>query len=166
MKFDGKDVTTMRGLPKLVAQTPIGKSVDVDVLRQSQKKTLTAAVGLLDDGEDKPDTDQPPQKDEGKPPSTALMGLMLVPLTDELRSKMGFDPKVKGVLVTEIDPDSPAASKNIRVGDVIIEAQQELVATPSDIEKTIDKVKRAGGKSVLLLVEDAKGDTRFVAVPF
>ena len=65
-----------------------------------------------------------------------------MPLTDELRSKFGFDPKVKGVLVTEIDPDSPAASKNIKVGDVIVEAQQEPVATPSDIEAAIDKVKK------------------------
>ena len=55
LKFDGKDVTTMRGLPKLVAQTPIGKSVELEVLRQGQKKTLTAAVGLLDDDEDKPE---------------------------------------------------------------------------------------------------------------
>jgi serine protease Do len=70
------------------------------------------------------------------------------------------------VLVTEIDPVSPAASKNIKVGDVIIEAQQEPVKAPSDIEAGIDKVKKTGGKTVLLLVEDAKGDTRFVAVPF
>ena len=55
LKFDGKDVTTMRGLPKLVAQTPIGKSVEVEVLRQGQKKTLTAAVGELEEDEDKPE---------------------------------------------------------------------------------------------------------------
>jgi serine protease Do len=49
---------------------------------------------------------------------------------------------------------------------VITEAQQESVKAPSDIEKAIEKVKKAGGKSVLLLVEDVKGDTRFVAIPF
>ncbi len=165
LKFDGKDVTTMRGLPKLVAQTPIGKSVELEVLRLGQKKIVTAAVGLLDDGEDKPEP-VPEKPKEENPAASALMGLSLVPLTDEIRSKFGFDPKVKGVLVTEIDPDSPAASKNIRVGDVILEAQQEPVATASDIESAIDKVKKSGGKTVLLLVEDAKGDTRFVAVPF
>ena len=40
LKFDGKDVTTMRGLPRLVAQTPIGKEVDVEVLRKGQRKTV------------------------------------------------------------------------------------------------------------------------------
>jgi serine protease Do len=166
LKFDGKEVSTMRGLPKLVAQTPIGKTVELEVLRQGQKKTLSVAVGLLEEGEDKPEAGAPKPKEEEKPPSSALMGLTLMPLTDELKTKFGFDQKLNGVLVTEIDPESPAASKNIKVGDVIIEAQQEPVAAPADIEKSIEKVKKSGGKTVLLLVEDAKGDTRFVAVPF
>ena len=166
LKFDGKDVTTMRGLPKIVAQTPIGKTVEVEVLRQGQKKTMSAAVGLLEDGEDTLEPAQTKEKEEDKPPSTVLMGLTLIPLTDDMRSKFGFDPKIKGVLVTAIDPDSPAASKNIRPGDVITEAQQEAVETPADIEKSVEKLKKTGGKTVLLLVEDAKGDTRFVAVPF
>ena len=53
LKFDGKDVTTMRGLPRLVAQTPIGKDVDVEVLRKGQKRTLRVAVGRLAE-EDEP----------------------------------------------------------------------------------------------------------------
>ncbi len=83
-----------------------------------------------------------------------------------MRAKAGLDPKIKGLLVMEIDPDSPAAQKSIKPGDIIVEAQQEPVATSEDIQKGIDKVKQAGGKTVLLLVEDGKGDTRFVAVPF
>ena len=47
LKFDGKDVTSMRGLPRLVAQTPIGKDVDVELLRKGQKLTLKVAVGRL-----------------------------------------------------------------------------------------------------------------------
>lgn len=166
LKFDGKDVTTMRGLPKLVAQAPIGKSVEVEVLRQGQKKTLTVAVGMLDDEDSKPepaakgDAEQPPQ------PSSTVLGLVLAPLSDEARSRFGFDAKVNGVLVTEIDPSSQAASKNIRPGDVITEAQQEPVREIKDVEAAVEKVKKSGGKSVLLLVEDAKGDTRFVAIPF
>jgi len=165
LKFDGKDVTTMRGLPKLVAQTPIGKNVEVEVLRQGQKKTLSSAVGLLDDEEDKPEP-ATEKKPEEKQPSSAVMGLTLLPLTDEMRSRFGFDPKIQGVLVMDIDPNSAAATKNIKPGDVITEAQQEPVTSPADIEKAIEKVKNAGGKTVLLLVEDSKGDTRFVAVPF
>lgn len=168
LKFDGKDVSTMRGLPKIVAQTPIGKTVEVEVLRQGQKKTLSAAVGLLDEPDDSLDTPSGKEKkDEEKAPETSsLLGLTLVPLSDELRQRFGFDAKVKGVLVAAIDPDSPAAGKNIKPGDVIVEAQQEAVSTPDDIVRSVEKLKQAGSKQVLLLVEDAKGDTRFVAVPF
>lgn len=168
LKFDGKDVSTMRGLPKIVAQTPIGKTVEVEVLREGQKQTLSAAVGMLDEAEDS--LDNPPdkeKKDEDKAPETSsLLGLTLVPLSDELRQRFGFDAKVKGVLVAAIDPDSAAAGKNIKPGDVIVESQQEAVSTPDDIQRSVDKLKQAGSKQVLLLVEDAKGDTRFVAIPF
>lgn len=166
LKFDGKDVSTMRGLPKLVAQAPIGKSVQVEVLRQGQKKELTVAVGMLDDEADKPEPASEGPKDEAPTPKSSVLGLTLQPLTDEARTRFGFDAKVNGVIVGDIDPSSAAASKNIRPGDVITEAQQEPVKEVKDIEAAIEKVKKAGGKSVLLLVEDAKGDTRFVAIPF
>jgi serine protease Do len=166
LKFDGKDVTTMRGLPKLVAQAPIGKTVEVEVQRQGQKKTLSVAVGMLDDEEDKPEPATEEKKEEQPQPSTAVLGLTLTPLTADMRQRFGFDPKIKGVIVMEIDPSSPAASKNIKPGDVITEAQQEPVDEAADLEAAIEKVKKTGGKSVLLLVEDSKGDTRFVAIPF
>jgi serine protease Do len=166
LKFDGKDVTTMRGLPKLVAQSPIGKAVEIEVQRQGQKKTLTVTVGMLDDEEGNPTPAAEEKKDEAPPASSTVLGLSLLPLNDEMRSRFGFDAKVKGLIVGEIDPSSAAASKNIRPGDVITEAQQEPVATTKDLELAIEKVKKTGGKSVLLLVEDAKGDTRFVAIPF
>jgi len=166
LKFDGKDVTTMRGLPKLVAQARIGSTVDIEVLRQGQKKTLKVEVGTLNDEEDKPEPAGAQDKEQTPEPSATVLGLSLLPLTDEARSRLGFDAKVKGVLVADIDPSSQAATKNIKVGDVITEAQQEPVASPEDLEKAIEKVKKSGGKSILLLVEDAKGDTRFVAIPF
>ena len=166
LKFDGKDVTTMRGLPKIVAQATIGKSVEVEVLRQGQKKTLNVAVGMLDEEDDTPTPSTDEKKDEAPQPSSSVLGLSLMPLTDEMRTRFGFNEKVKGLIVGEIDPASAAASKNIRPGDVITEAQQEPVASVKDLETAIEKVKKAGGKSVLVLVEDAKGDTRFVAIPF
>src|SRR5262249_47712777 len=52
LKFDGKDVTSMRGLPRIVAQTQIGKDVDVELLRKGQKKTVRVAVGRLTEDED------------------------------------------------------------------------------------------------------------------
>jgi serine protease Do len=166
LKFDGKDVSTMRGLPKIVAQTPIGKTVDVELLRAGQKKTIKVAVGRLVEDDDKASVAITKAPEANKPAASASMiGLKLAALSDELRLKFGLDAKIKGVVVLEIDPQSPAAQKGIKVGDVIVEAAQELVATPEDIARGIEKVKKAGRKAVLLRVEDGKGDLRFVAIP-
>jgi serine protease Do len=181
LKFDGKEVTTMRGLPRLVAQTPIGKDVDVEILRKGQKRNLKVAVGRLTE-EDEPktaakgprskdskskgkDKDKEKEKDTSKPAGRALIGLVLAPLNDELRTKHKLGKDTKGVIVLEVDPASPAAEKGVKVGDVIVEAAQEAVTSIDDITKSIDKVKKAGRKAVLLRLEDGKGDLRFVAVP-
>ena len=85
---------------------------------------------------------------------------------DALRKQYGIDPKVtKGVVVTDAPAAGAAAKKGIKAGDVIVEAAQEQVATPEDVARSVEKVKKAGRKAVLLRVEDAKGDLRFVAVP-
>ena len=184
LKFDGKDVTTMRGLPRLVAQTPIGKDVDVEILRKGQKRSMKVAVGRLTEdeepkaatkgprgkdkqskGKDK-EKDKDSNKDSGKSGGrSALIGLGLAPLTDELRTKHKLGKDTKGVIVLEVDPASPAAEKGIKAGDVIVEAAQDAVTSIDDINKSIDKVKKAGRKAVLLRLEDGKGDLRFVAVP-
>ncbi len=165
LKFDGKDVTTMRGLPKIVANSPIGKAVDVEIMRHKEKKTLSVTVGRLDEVEEPTAVGAKEDKKEDTPAAKPVLGLTLVPLTDALRKQFNFDDKMKGLLVTEIDQESSSASKNIKVGDVIVEAQQEQVATVEAFSDIIDKVKRTGAKSIILLVEDAKGDTRFIGLP-
>jgi len=175
LKFDGKDVSTMRGLPRMVAQTPIGKDVDVEVLRKGQRKTLRVAVGRLSEEEPvaKSAHETPkrgkrgkePDKEGSKPSSRALIGLVLAPLTDELRAKHGIDKGVNGVLVLEVDPASPAAEKGVKTGDVIVELAQEPVRSLEDVSKGVDKVKKAGARAVLLHLDGGKGDLRFVALP-
>lgn len=169
VRFDGRDVSTMRGLPRLVAQTPIGKKVDVDLMRDGRSERVSVEVGLLlDDG---PEADSPttgPATPGGPPaaPATSVqLGMTLSPLTDELRGLYNLDKKVAGVIVTEVEGTSPAASKSIKPGDVIVEVAQDQVTTPDDVARSIEKVKKSGRRAVLLRIEDAKGDLRFVAVP-
>ncbi len=164
-KFDGKDVSTMRGLPRVVSQTPVGRTVDVEVLRKGQKKVLKAVVGRLQEDEDKKDDKDSKKPGADKAPGKALIGLGLSAITDELRTKHKIDPKVKGVVVVEVDPASQAAQKGIKAGDVIVEAAQDPVTSVEDVSKAIEKVKKAGRKQVLLRIEEGKGDLRFVAVP-
>jgi serine protease Do len=164
LKFDGKDVTTVRGLPKLVAQTAIGRTVDVELQRKGQKRVVKVTLGRLTEDETKADGKKGDGTSETAPSSKALIGLSISPLTDELRAKFNIGKTIKGVVVTEVDPQSAVAAKNIKVGDVIVEAAQEPVTSLEDIAKSIDKIKKIGRKQMLLRVEDPKGDMRFVAV--
>ena len=167
MKFDGKEVTTMRGLPKIVAQTPIGKAVDVNVLRKGTNKTVQVAIGRLEE-EEGPSTVSEKSDDKPKgdlPAAATVLGLKLSPLTAEARKKYGIDEKTNGLVVEDVDAQSPAAQKGIKEGDVIVEAAQDAMSKPEDLAKSVDKVRQAGRKAVLLRVEDGKGDLRFIAVP-
>ena len=172
LKFDGKDVTTMRGLPRLVAQTPIGKDGRRRAASQGPEKDAEGRGRAPRRGRRdrrRPTVSQEQGKDRSPRPDTlkptVVIGLVLAPLTDELRTKYNIDAKLKGVIVLEVDPASRGRQKSVKVGDVIVEAAQETVSTPDDVSKSIEKVKKAGRKAVLLRIEDAKGDMRFVAVP-
>jgi serine protease Do len=179
VKFDGRDVASVRALTRAVAQTQVEKTVDVEILRKGKPQTLKIAVGRLveeekpakgaagkgkdDDKNKSDDKDKTDKKSSNEPAS--FLGLKLAPLDDVQRKKFGIDEKVKGVLVLEVDPQAPAAQKGVRVGDVIVEAAQDQVNAVSDVGASIEKVKKAGRRAILLRLEDGRGDLRFVAVP-
>jgi serine protease Do len=154
----------MRALPRLVARTPIDKTVDVEVRRKGEKKTLRVTIGRLADDEARPKALSGAPNGEAPQSEMSVLGLKLSRLNDKLRSKYGFGADVTGAIVSEVDPESPAA-KRIRPGDVIVEAAQEPVTDPQDIARKVEDVKRSGGKTVQLGVEDALGGYRFIAIP-
>lgn len=163
LTFDGSEVESMRSLPRLVARTKIGKPVDVVVLRNDKKLTVKVTIGKL------PETQEVAAKDdkeaeEKEPEKTTLLGLSIVPMSGELRTKYKIDKDVAGVVITEVDPDSDAARKNIAEGNVIVEVKGAKVTSPDQVSKEVEATRESGRKSVLLLIADAKGDLRFVAV--
>ncbi|MGD9785973.1 MAG: Do family serine endopeptidase [Hyphomicrobiaceae bacterium] len=162
--FDGKPVKTMRSLPRLVARTDVGKVVTVEVVRRGDEKRLDVEIARLMDEE--PADAATPEPEAGPPPPKVVLGLTLAVMSDELRRQYKIGDKVKGVIVTAVEPGSTAERKSIRPGDIIVEVAQDAVATPEDVSRSIDKVTRTGRKAVLLRIENGKGDLRFVAVPF
>jgi serine protease Do len=164
VKFDGKDVKESRDLPRIVASTTVGKAVDVVLMRKGKEVTKSVTLGRLEDGEKA----QPAALNQ---PSTAApsltsraLGLELSGVTDELRKRFNIKDSVKGVVVTKVDPNSPAADKRIQPGELVVEVGQEAVNSPADISRRVEALKKDGRKSALLLVSSAQGDVRFVAV--
>jgi serine protease Do len=85
-------------------------------------------------------------------------------MSDDLRKRYKIKDTVKGIVITGVDTGSPAAEKRLSAGDVIVEIAQEAVANADDFQAKIDKLKKDGRKSALLLVAGADGELRFVAL--
>ena len=159
--FDGKTVPDSRKLPRMVAETPIGTAVDVVIWRKGEAVTLQVTLGeLTEEAIAATSGSTPPSAADGK---VTALGVALASLTDALRAEHGLDAEVKGVLVTEVDPKGSAAAKDVQPGDVIVEVDQEEVASPGDVAKHIEQAKADGYRVVTLLLYRA-GDFQWVAV--
>ncbi len=166
IKFDGKDITEMRRLPRIVADTQIDKPVDVVVWRKKKEVPLKVQVGeLVENDQVAAATPGPGGSPTPSTPggSVTELGLQLSSVTQPLREKFGLADDAQGVVVTDVSGASAAGEKGVKPGDTIVEVGQEEVKTPADVASKIKAARDAKRKSVLLLV-DQKGDLRFVAV--
>jgi serine protease Do len=167
VRFDGKPIKESRDLPKLVAATPVGKDVEIVILRGGKEESRKVKLGRLEDGEKVASREDGKEKSEPSAPSSqSTMGLELSRLTDELRARYQIKDTVKsGVLITSVDPSSSAAEKRLQAGEILLEVNQEPVTDPADAVKKIKALKEAGKKTALLIVANGQGDAHFVALP-
>jgi serine protease Do len=162
LKFDGKDVPHVRQLPRIVAETVIGKDIEVEVWRKGKIVNLQVQVGELK--EDKVALAKSSSSDEETKTSTvSALGMTLSSITDDLRKRYEVQDGVAGVVVTKVETDSAAAEKGIRPGDVIVEVGQEEVSSPDEVVTKVTAVQDSKRKSVLILLQRAE-DLRFVAL--
>ncbi len=162
--FDGNDVPDTRELVRQVANTEVGKKVDVVVLRDGKPMTLAVTLGRRETAESAaaaPSEQKPAQP--AKPEVAQVLGLKLTPLTRVLRDKMGLAAGTDGVVITDVDQTSEAFTKGLRAGDLITEVGQQKVTTIGEVQDRIQEAKDAGRKSVLLLIR-RDGEPRFVAL--
>jgi serine protease Do len=161
VRFDGTAVEEMRDLPRIVADTPVGKTVVVEIMRDGELQELEVEIGRLEEGEVIAG-----QSDEDLEVERTVLGMTLAPVSEELRAQFKIAADTQGAVVIEVDPDGPAAEKNIEPGDVITEAGERDVVNPADIEGRVRELQAEGRGSILLLVRKTArdGDPSFVAL--
>jgi serine protease Do len=161
LKFDGKEITQMRGLPRVVAETPTGKKADVVIWRQGKEVTLQVEVGeLTEEAEQRTLTSAQPQPKE----MTIIeqLGVKVSPLNDELRQKFSIPADATGVVVTEVVSGGPGAETDLRPGDVIVEVDQKPVASPEEVGQRV-KLAQDNGYRVVTLLVNRGGDFQWIA---
>lgn len=175
LEFDGKVIERMRDLPRVVAETPVGKAVPVKVLRDGKEVTLEITLGRLEVGEQlladaqgqsdiAPSPDSPDEPVGPAPGLNELVGFDVAPLDDARRTEFAISAGVEGVVVTAVKDGSDASSKGIAPGQVITEVNQRRVATVADVTNLVGAAKEAGRPAVLFKVTDPTGASRFIAV--
>ena len=164
LRFDNREITEMRRLPRIVAETSVGRNVDVVVWRQGKEVKLKIKLGEFPDEPEVASAKSPETTTEGLS-DVPQLGLVLSPVTDELRQKFNLPEDAGGVVVTKVTEGSPAAEKRIRPGDLIrkIGPNQRRVSRPSQVKTQVDNAVKNKMKSILMLVETG-GNQRFVAV--
>jgi len=160
--FDGKPINDNRALPRIVANTPIGKAVNIDVLRKGRKISSRITVEKLAD-------DAPADKAGKAPPAPKpqsrlqQLGLGLSPLDDAARARYKVGGNVQGVVVSSVDPGSRAGDKNMRPGDVIVQVQGAAVKTPDDVARAVEAAAKSG-KPVALFLVSRGGEVTYVGL--
>lgn len=132
LTFNGQDILTSSDLPHIVGPTPAGSTVPVEIMRKGKKMTLDVTVGSRN-------TDGEPTLAKSKPKKTRL-GLVVEEMTEEMMRSV----KVKGVVITEVMPDSPAAVAGLAPGDILVQLGFDEVTSIKGyrkIEKSLPKNK-------------------------
>ena len=160
--FDGKKIPDARTLSRIAAATQIGKTVNVEILRARQRLTVKLTVQRLNEPAPRPSRPAPAPKPKSK---MSQLGLSLSPLDRDARAEFRVPGGIQGVVVTDVEPDSPADEKNVRAGDVIVSVQNQPVRTPEDIARRLDADLRAGRKVEIFLVS-RDGAMTFVPLRF
>ena len=174
LEFDGKSIARMRDLPRVVAETSVGKAVPVKVLRNGEEVVLDITLGRLEVGErqiaDAQNLTEGPtlpavEEPAGPAPGLQdLVGFDVAPLDDARRSEFAIEQGVEGVVVTAVNDGSDASQKGFLPGLVITEVNQKKIATVADVADLVGAAKEAGRPAVLFKVTDPTGGSRFIAV--
>ncbi len=191
LSFNDQEVTEMRDLPRIVAESPIGVPLVAKLIRGGEEMVVTVTlVRLENETADKADEqtdpeaatndeeanpeDQPedatPQADDQQDKgsdiaATDSLGLSLAALDDEQRKTFGISVDVEGVVITEVAVGSQAEAKGIVKGDVIVEVAQTFVQSPEDVTAKIAELKQSDRRNAFMMIANGKGDLRLVAVP-
>ena len=166
LKFDGQDVKDMHALPKIVAETEVGKKVAVTLWRDGKEVTIDAVL------DEKPSEEKLASADAGKKGGDDAsdtrdlpgLGVKVGALTPEAKDKFSIGADQKGVVITDVDPSGVAQDRGLKAGDVIVEVQQTEVGSPDDLVKKIETQRAQDRKSVLMLIQGRDG-VRYVPLP-
>ena len=158
LEFDGKLINEMKELPLIVAQTEVGKTVDVKVWRNQREVIKKVKLGRLETSED-----FNIKKAEG-PKTTVIEGLKITvrALTDQDIEARNLPKETTGAVITKIENDSPINYLN--VNNIIVEAQKKKIKTVGDLKNIVNSALRTSNKTIMIAIYNNQSQRRYIGV--
>ncbi len=160
LNFDGKKIDTMRTLPKVVASTQVGKSVELKIWRNKKLISKRLILGRLESSEEFKDKKTKIVK---KVEDIEKLKIAVRDITEEDISSRNLSKKTEGVVITEISNRSPL-SNLLSINDIIIEVQKTPIKSSSDLKRLVDNIFKKGEKTLLLTVINKNNQRRYLGV--
>ena len=160
LEFDGKKINEMSELPRIVAETEVGKKVKLKVWRNKREITREIILGRLETSED--------FKSQGlvteKPKEDTIEGLKIkvrLLTKDDIKDR-NLPKNTTGLVITEIDRDSPI--NYLQVNNIIVEAQKKKINTIGDLDNIVKLALRGADKSLLIAIYNNNNQRRYIGV--
>ena len=162
LEFNGTKIKEMKELPKIVAQTEVGKIVDVKVWRNKKEITLKIKLGRLETS-----SDFKVEKKEVIPESLEISEIKSLKIIARLLNKEDIAKRklpnqTTGLVITNIGKNSPVNYLN--VGDVIVEAQKKKIKSIKDLEDIVNKTLKSNQKTILIVIYNSQNQRRYIGV--
>jgi serine protease Do len=173
VRVGGRDVTPDETASFLIANVAPGTRVPIEVIRDGRRVTLNATVAQRPTEEELARISGEPgaeggfdPNDQNAPavPAGQALGLSLQPISPQIARAVNVPPTTQGMVVTNVDPNSDAAEKGIRRGDVIVSINRQPVTSTQQVTAVVDAARRTGRTAVLLLVRRGQTPERFIGV--
>lgn len=165
LSFGGQEIGLNKSLPRLVADAKVGSTVEVKLWRKGARKEIDVKIGEMPEDEAKAENAQDPMLEDNRTPGgEQVLGLYVKPLSRSLKQQFGIPSTVGGLLITGVDPDSDAAEKGLRGGDILVEANQQSIDDVESLKTVLAAAKKQKRDFVLLKIA-REGDTVFLTLP-
>ncbi len=158
LEFNGTIINQMKELPMIVAQTEVGKTVKVKIWRNKKEIFKKIKLGRLETSSDF----KPKKPKVLKTTKIEDLKIEVRPLNDEDIEKRKLPKDTVGVVITNIDPDSPV--KNLLVNNIIVEAQKKKIKTPGDLQNIVKSSIVSNNKTILLVIYNNENQISYIGI--
>lgn len=161
ISFNGQSINNNKKLPRIVAESPIGKELPLEVLRDGDKLSLHAK---LIESKDEQEESENVESEAESLPGKEVLGASISDITNDLRKKFSLGKDVNGLVIVKVNRKTIWSMRGFRAGDVIVSANQAKLRSVDQFKDLIQKAKKEGKKSILLLI-NRQEQALFIALP-